>query len=67
MTKRYKLDILNTDKREGGFKMTTDELKEFYYENGIDLWNDNLYFEQVVSSGGWYYDNERGLWFNYEN
>lgn len=47
--------------------MTTDELKEFYYENGIDLWNDSLYFEQVVSSGGWYYDNKRGLWFNYED
>lgn len=47
--------------------MTTDELKEFYYENGVDLWNDNLYFEQVVSSGGWCYDNERGLWFNYED
>lgn len=47
--------------------MTTDELKEFYYENGIDLWSDNLYFEQVVSSGGWYYDNDRGLWFNYED
>lgn len=46
---------------------TTDELKEFYAENGIDLWDDNLYFEQVVSNGGWYYDNERGLWFNYED
>lgn len=67
MTKDNKLDTLNTDKREGDFKMTTDELKEFYYENGVDLWNDNLYFEQVVSSGGWCYDNERGLWFNYED
>lgn len=58
---------LSQDKGRGEINMTTDELKEFYAENGVDLWDDNTYFEQVVTNGGWYYDNEKGLWFNQED